>query len=83
MSQYAGSWLECVIAKLQANKGKWRRIAQETGVPYDTLTKIALSRVTDPRVSNVQALHDYFVKVDASVPAANRGELIPAQTIAC
>ncbi|KVM69827.1 hypothetical protein WJ61_22325 [Burkholderia ubonensis] len=82
MSQCVGSWLECVIAKLQANKGKWRRIAQETGVPYDTLTKIALSRVTDPRVSNVQALHDYFVKVEASAPAESSGELIPARTVA-
>lgn len=83
MSQCAGSWLECVIEKLQANKGKWRRISKEAGVPYDTLTKIALSRVADPRVSNVQALYDYFVKAEASVPCTNSVELTSAPTVAC
>ena len=82
MSQCAGSWLECVIEKLQANKGKWRCISREAGVPYDTLTKIALSRVTDPRVSNVQALYDYFVKAEASASCPNSGDLTPASTVA-
>ncbi|MCZ2897470.1 hypothetical protein MTR01_25955 [Burkholderia thailandensis] len=60
MGEGRGSWLEFVVVNLQRHKGRWRRIAHETGIPYDTLTKIALARVSDPRVSNVQSLHDYF-----------------------
>ncbi len=79
MSQRVSSWLEFVIEQLHKNKGKWRRIAQDAGVPYDTLTKIALSRVTDPRVSNVQALHDYFVRAEASCPSVRREGPTPSQ----
>ena len=82
MSQRVSSWLEFVIEQLHKNKGKWRRIAQDAGVPYDTLTKIALSRVTDPRVSNVQALHDYFVRAEASCASVRTGEPIPVTTAA-
>ncbi|WP_244097345.1 hypothetical protein [Burkholderia cenocepacia] len=74
--------MEFVIEQLHKNKGKWRRIAQDAGVPYDTLAKIALSRVTDPRVSNVQALHDYFVRAEASCPRVRREEPIPVTTAA-
>lgn len=82
MSQRVSSWLEFVVAQLHKNKGKWRRIAQDAGVPYDTLTKIALSRVTDPRVSNVQALHDYFVRAEASRQCVRHEEPIPVATTA-
>jgi hypothetical protein len=82
MSQRVSSWLEFVIEQLHKNKGKWRRIAHDAGVPYDTLTKIALSRVTDPRVSNVQALHDYFVRAEASCSSVRREEPIPVTTAA-
>lgn len=54
------SWLATVVRSLQETKGKWRTISSVTGIPYDTLTKVALGRVADPRVSTVQALHDYF-----------------------
>ncbi|UXU87006.1 hypothetical protein [Burkholderia sp. S-53] len=74
--------MEFVIEQLHKNKGKWRRIARDAGVPYDTLTKIALSRVTDPRVSNVQALHDYFVGAEASLQSVRREEPIPVTTSA-
>ncbi|KVQ60041.1 hypothetical protein WT23_23035 [Burkholderia territorii] len=82
MSQRISSWLEFVVEQLHKNKGKWRRIARDAGVPYDTLTKIALSRVTDPRVSNVQALHDYFVRADTSPQIARREESVPATSAA-
>ncbi|WP_264858472.1 hypothetical protein [Burkholderia cenocepacia] len=74
--------MEFVIEQLHKNKGKWRRIAQDAGVPYDTLTKIALSRVTDPRVSNVQALHDYFIGAEAPCPGVRRGEPLSVTTAA-
>ncbi|NIF88077.1 Cro/Cl family transcriptional regulator [Burkholderia sp. Cy-637] len=67
MSRGAGEWLTFVVDSLRASKGRWRQISADTGVPYDTLTKIALSRVSDPRVSNVQALHDYFVAAEPSM----------------
>jgi len=64
------SWLETVVRSLQEAKGKWRAISVDTGIPYDTLTKIALGRVADPRVSNVQALFDYFARrPDQATPA--------------
>lgn len=66
MHESRGTWLEFVVVKLQRCKGKWRHIADATGIPYDTLTKIALSRVSDPRVSNVQLLHDYFLASETS-----------------
>ncbi|NTZ07274.1 hypothetical protein FCJ60_16325 [Burkholderia metallica] len=82
MSQRVSSWLEFVVEQLHKNKGKWRRIAQDAGVPYDTLTKIALSRVTDPRVSNVQALHDYFIRADVPCPCVRREEPLSVTTAA-
>ncbi|RDK01451.1 hypothetical protein DLM46_16615 [Paraburkholderia lacunae] len=60
MEQGQVSWLATVVRSLQEAKGKWRAISSATGIPYDTLTKVALGRVGDPRVSTVQALHDYF-----------------------
>lgn len=60
MANQNETWLSAVVRSLQLAKGKWRTIANDTGIPYDTLTKIALGRVADPRVSNVQTLFDYF-----------------------
>jgi len=74
MRQQQETWLITVVQSLQAAKGKWRCIAEATGIPYDTLTKIALGRVSDPRVSNVQTLHDYFEnqQVDAVSAESSR-----------
>lgn len=63
-----------VLRRLDSAKGAWPEIAKASGIPYQTLTKIACRIVADPRVSTVQTLHDYFaanpepVKTDA-VPA--------------
>ncbi|VVE28507.1 hypothetical protein PPN31114_03528 [Pandoraea pneumonica] len=54
------SWIEAVRTKLQERKRQWPEIARESGVPYHTVVKVASGVVTDPRVSTVQALHDYF-----------------------
>lgn len=51
--------LKFVLAKLEKNRGRWPAIAEASGVPYDTITKIA-QRQTDPRVSTVQKLANYF-----------------------
>lgn len=52
--------LSSVLRGLDEKKGAWPDIAKASGVPYQTLTKIACRIVADPRVSTVQALHDYF-----------------------
>ncbi|KVA70997.1 hypothetical protein WM36_02285 [Burkholderia ubonensis] len=49
--------LEC----LAREKGGLREVAKATGIPYSTLSKISSGAVTDPRVSTVQILYDYFV----------------------
>jgi hypothetical protein len=48
-----------VRRELRLRRGGWRAIALESGVAYDTLTKIAQGRV-DPGISKVQRLVDYF-----------------------
>ncbi|WP_261323511.1 hypothetical protein [Burkholderia anthina] len=52
--------LGTVLRRLNQVKGDWPRIADESTVPYQTITKIACGFVRDPRISTVQALYDYF-----------------------
>jgi hypothetical protein len=61
--------LATVLRRLDQTKGAWPDIARESGVPYQTLTKIACRIVADPRVSTVQTLFDYFA-AHAQQPAA-------------
>lgn len=53
------SLMTTVRRELALRKGHWRQVVKESGVPYDTLCKIAQGRV-DPGVSRVQRLLDYF-----------------------
>lgn len=48
-----------VRRQLEETKGTWSTVAEHSGVPYHTLTKIAQGKV-DPCVSSVQRLLDYF-----------------------
>ena len=48
--------LESVVAGLQARKGDWPAIAEQSGVPYDTISKIARGATPNPGVLTVQAL---------------------------
>lgn len=52
------SILSVVLRQLDAAKGDWPEISRQSGVPYQTLTKIAGRLVSDPRISTVQALLD-------------------------
>jgi hypothetical protein len=54
------SMLGTVLRRLNQVKGDWPRVAEESGVPYQTITKIGGRFVSDPRYSTVQALFDYF-----------------------
>lgn len=53
--------LEIVVAELEKRVGDLRRVADESGIPYDTILRIK-NRENDPAFSRVQALHDYFFK---------------------
>ena len=52
--------LEFVLAKLSANKGKHKEIAEASGVPYSTLAKVSQRITPNPGVQSIQALADYF-----------------------
>lgn len=53
--------LNYVIDRLRGAMPKnWPEISKESGVPEDTLRKIAYRDTKDPRISSVQALYDYF-----------------------
>lgn len=52
--------LEFVLEKLGKRDVPWTTVARETGIPYDTLKKIARGVTANPGVLHVQALHDYF-----------------------
>lgn len=61
------SMLEYVVNQLQQHIGQWPRIATGSGVPYNTVTKIASRATADPRISNIQKLHDYFESINGTV----------------
>lgn len=52
--------LEYVLESLEASRGKWAEVAEGSGVPYHTLTKIAQKQIANPGVNHVQRLADYF-----------------------
>jgi hypothetical protein len=64
--------LVTVLRRLDGEKGNWREVANGSGVPYQTLTKIAGRFHKNPRVSTVQALFDYFsCRPDQSLPTGS------------
>ena len=69
MPQRSEQLLATVRRLLLAEKGNLRNVALASGIPYPTLTKITSGAVTDPRVSTVQALQDYFA-TRANAPLA-------------
>ena len=66
------SILVAVRRQLGETKGRWTSVAEQSGVPYHTLTKIAQGRV-DPRVSTVQRLVDHFA-ISSAVTSAGSSE---------
>lgn len=66
--------LDDVLAHLDRTKGQWPTIAEKSGVPYKTLTKIAQRETLNPGVQGVQQLYDYFHGIER--PAVSGGELV-------
>lgn len=58
-----------VLASLRAKVIPQRQVANESGVPFSTVAKIAQGSVTEPSVHTVQKLYDYF--------RAREGEHVP------
>ena len=54
--------LNFVLAHLAERKVPWTQVARDTGIPYETLKKIASRRTPNPGVLPVQTLADYFSK---------------------
>lgn len=49
-----------VISRLHAAKGRWRLIAEATGISKRTIEKIASGEIEDPGVSHIEKLATYF-----------------------
>ena len=66
--------LNDVLDNLDRTRGQWPTVAEKSGVPYKTLTKIAQRETQNPGVNGVQQLYDYFHGIER--PAVNGGELV-------
>ncbi len=69
------SILVAVRRQLGETKGRWASVAEQSGVPYHTLTKIAQGKV-DPRVSTVQRLVDHFAISSAATSVSTSKEAV-------
>jgi hypothetical protein len=49
-----------VVDQLQAVKGNWSRVAEETGISKRTIEKIARREFRDPGVSFIERLNKHF-----------------------
>jgi transcriptional regulator with XRE-family HTH domain len=52
--------IELIMEALRKKRGQLAKISRESGVPYDTLAKIAQGKIKNPGIENVQHLMDYF-----------------------
>ena len=51
-----------VLDQLQAAKGRWSQVSEDTGISKRTIEKIARQEVEDPGVKRVETLARYFRK---------------------
>lgn len=53
--------LAYVVARLMADgKKRWRDIAEKTGVPVDTIIKVARGHTRNPRFHTIDPLAKYY-----------------------
>lgn len=52
--------LSFVVRNLRENVGRWKEIADASGVPYSTVAKIGQQETKNPRIESVQALANHF-----------------------
>lgn len=51
--------LDSTLDMLREHK-RYRQIAEDTGLGYEWLTKLAQGRIPDPGVKRIEALHAYL-----------------------
>lgn len=56
--------LNYVTRRLHEYKGNWPQISKDTGVGYDTITKIAQGVRDNPTIDSLQPLIDWFAARD-------------------
>ncbi|KKJ05649.1 hypothetical protein [Burkholderia gladioli] len=62
-----------VKRRLSETRGRWPDVARGSGVPISTIRKIGQGQIKDPAVSKIEALTEYFERLDAfesTTPAA-------------
>lgn len=59
--------LEYVKRRLEEFKGQWKRIHEDTQVPYATIANIVYGRSTNPELDTIQPLIDWFQARDEMV----------------
>ena len=63
--------LQEIIDQLNAQKGKFRKISEETGLDYDWLHQVARGVIKNPGFEKIQTLKTYLDELeDASDSAA-------------
>jgi K+-transporting ATPase c subunit len=55
-----------VVNQLQAAKGQWTKVAEETRISKRTIEKIARREYKDPAVSFIERLSGYFREREAA-----------------
>lgn len=53
-----------VLRRLRETKGRWPDASAGSGIPVSTVRKIAQGQITNPRNDTVEALADYFHRLD-------------------
>lgn len=56
-----------VIRRLQAVKGSWRAVAEDTGVSYSWLCKFAQGHISNPGARRIERILWYFEQQDKQV----------------
>jgi predicted transcriptional regulator len=57
--------LDRVVAELERRHGDLRRVADQSGVPYDTVLRVK-NRENDPTYSRIKRLADYLFQRQAA-----------------
>lgn len=65
--------LEYLKRRLNDAKGEWPKIAEASGVPYDTIAAIAQGERENPTLRSVQPLLNYFHELDAMLTRLRAG----------
>ena len=52
--------IESIRERLNACKGTWPKVCEDTGLDYSWLTKFAQGKIPNPGYAKVSVLHDHF-----------------------